>query len=35
LTPGGPAAGSPPPAELMKARAAAIDALLSRGREGP
>jgi len=31
---GGPAAGSPPSAELMKARAAAIDALLSREREG-
>jgi hypothetical protein len=31
--PGGPAAGSPPSAELMKARAAAIDALLSRDRE--
>jgi glutathione S-transferase len=30
----GPAAGSPPSAELMKARAAAIDALLSREREG-
>jgi hypothetical protein len=30
----GPAAGSLPSAELMKARAAAIDALLSREREG-
>jgi hypothetical protein len=30
----GPAAGSPPSADLMKARAAAIDALLSREREG-
>ncbi len=31
---GGRAAGHPPSAELMKARAAAIDALLSREREG-
>jgi hypothetical protein len=30
----GPAASSPPSADLMKARAAAIDALLSREREG-
>jgi hypothetical protein len=32
-TPGGPAAGSPSSAELMKARAAAIDATLSSDRE--
>lgn len=34
LTPGGPAAGTLPSAELMNARAAAIDALPSREDEG-